>query len=136
MEREKMDAALKEHVIPMLRSLGFKGSVPHFRRNTGQQIDLLPFQFDRHGGAFVVEVAVCPIEGITTHWGKQIPPTKVAASNMHPNQRVRLGAPKGEDHWFRYDDKGDSATRFADTAREVLPHLSIQATEHWARGLR
>lgn len=50
MEREKIDAALKEHVIPILRSMGFKGSPPHFRRNTGQQIDQITFQFDRHGG--------------------------------------------------------------------------------------
>ncbi|WP_395607626.1 DUF4304 domain-containing protein [Pseudomonas sp. B22129] len=46
MEREKIDAALKEHVIPILRSMGFKGSPPHFRCNTGQQIDLITFQFD------------------------------------------------------------------------------------------
>ena len=26
MEREKIDAALKEHVVPVLRSMGFKGS--------------------------------------------------------------------------------------------------------------
>jgi hypothetical protein len=51
MAREKIDAALKEHVVPVLRIIGFKGSPPHFRRNTGQQIDLLTFQFDRNGGA-------------------------------------------------------------------------------------
>ena len=76
MEREKIDAALKEHVVPVLRSMGFKGSFPHFRRNTGQQIDLLTFQFDKHGGGFVVEVAVSPTEGVTLHWGEQIPAAK------------------------------------------------------------
>ncbi|MFP3514930.1 hypothetical protein SB766_01795 [Pseudomonas sp. SIMBA_077] len=28
MERENIDAALKEHVVPELRSMGFKGSFP------------------------------------------------------------------------------------------------------------
>lgn len=31
-ERKKMDAALKQVVIPILREQGFKGSLPHFRR--------------------------------------------------------------------------------------------------------
>ena len=31
MERENIDAALKEHVIPVLRSMGFKGSFPRLR---------------------------------------------------------------------------------------------------------
>ncbi|MEC4168752.1 MULTISPECIES: DUF4304 domain-containing protein [unclassified Pseudomonas] len=134
MEREKIDAALKEHVVPVLRSMGFKGSFPHFRRNTGQQIDLLTFQFDKHGGGFVIEVAVSPTEGVTLHWGEQIPAAKVVATHLHPNKRIRLGAAMEGDHWFRYDNKGTRTTRFEDTAREVLPYLSAEATDHWAKG--
>ncbi|WP_339542987.1 DUF4304 domain-containing protein [Pseudomonas sp. JAI120] len=134
MERKKIDAALKEHVILILRSMGFKGSPPHFRRNTGQQIDLITFQFDRHGGGFAIEVAVSPAEGVTMSWGEQIPPTKVVAAHLHPNKRIRLGAVMGGDHWFRYDNKGNSTTRFADTAREVQPYLSGEASDHWAKG--
>ena len=40
----------------------------------------------------------------------------------------------GGDHWFRYDDKGTSTTRFAHTAREALPYLSGEALAHWAKG--
>ena len=134
MERENIDAALKEHVVPVLRSNGFKGSFPHFRRNTGQQIDLITFQFDKYGGGFTVEVAVSPLEGVTLAWGEHVPAAKVVVRHLHPNGRIRLGAPMGGDHWFRYDNKGGSTTRFADTAREVLPYLSTEATEHWAKG--
>jgi hypothetical protein len=125
---------LKEYVVPVLRSMGFKGSPPHFHRNTGQQINLITFQFDRHGGGFVIEVGVSPAEGVTMSWGEHIPPTKVVVGHLHPNKRIRLGAAMEGNHWFRYDDKGTSATRFGDTAREVLPYLSVEAPDRWARG--
>jgi hypothetical protein len=66
--------------------------------------------------------------------GELIPPAKVVAGHLHPTKRIRLEAPIGDDHWFRYDDKGTSATRFADTAREVLPYLSDEASDHQAKG--
>jgi Domain of unknown function (DUF4304) len=68
--RDQMIAALREVVVPVLRNMGFSGSFPHFRRIRESQIDLLTFQFDRHGGSFVVEVATCAPEGFTTHWGR------------------------------------------------------------------
>ena len=76
-DREKMIAALKEHVVSALKSRGFKGSFPHFWRITESGIHLLTFQFDKWGGGFVVEVASCSPEGVTMHWGKQISPAKV-----------------------------------------------------------
>jgi hypothetical protein len=30
----------------------------------------LTFQFDRHGGGFVIEIGQCPADGCTTHWGE------------------------------------------------------------------
>jgi hypothetical protein len=134
MDREKIHAALNEHVVTVLRGIGFKGSLPHFRRNTGQQIDLISFQFDKHGGGFVVEVAVSPTEGVTMPWGEQIPPGKVLATHLYPGNRIRLGAVLEGDSWFRYDNRGSCTTRFADTAREVLPYLTGEASNHWAKG--
>jgi len=64
-ERDKMIAALKEHVIPVLRERGFKGSFPHFRRLSRRFIHILSFQFSSWGGGFVVEAAACPDTGIT-----------------------------------------------------------------------
>ena len=67
-------------------------------------------------------------------WGENIPAAKVAVGHLHPNKRIRLRAAIGGNHWFRYDDKSTSTTRFADTALEVLPYLSVEAPDHWARG--
>ena len=103
--RKLMDAALKAHVVPFLRTRGFSGSYPHFRRALADRIDLVTVQFDRHGGAFVVEMGSCPVDGVTMHWGKHIPSSKVTAWDLHPSQRRRLKPLEaaGTDYWFRFE---------------------------------
>jgi hypothetical protein len=100
-----MLAALKTHLLPALRERGFTGSLPHLRRAGADRIALLTVQFDRRGGGFVVEIAACPREGVTTHWGEQIAPRRVTAHDVPPRQRHRLGSPKAgvDGRWFRYD---------------------------------
>jgi hypothetical protein len=131
-EREKMIATLKEHLVPVLKDRGFKGSFPHFRRPTDTAIHLLTFQFDKWGGGFVIEVASCPVEGVTMHWGEHIPPSKVTA--QHVIHRLRLGASDAKsDHWFRYDRRGllSFSDPYERAAREVLPLLDSQAETFW-----
>lgn len=67
--------------------------MPHLRRVTSDRVDLLSVQFFSSGGSFVVEVAVCPHEGFTTHWGKHIEPKKVRAIDLHPDVRWASPAP-------------------------------------------
>src|SRR5262249_34557198 len=104
-ERKEVEAALKRDVIPLLRRSGFKGTFPHLRRGSPSAIDLLTFQFDKHGGGFVVEIARSPPDGVVTHWGEAIPPEKVKAWDVHPSRRkrVQMSAELGTDGWFRYD---------------------------------
>lgn len=71
-----MTNALKKMVVTYLRENGFKGAFPHFRRHNENHMDLITFQFNRYGGSFVVELAFCPAEGITTSWGEVIPPKR------------------------------------------------------------
>jgi hypothetical protein len=77
--RAGMDSELKNSVLPVLRKLGFKGSMPHLRRERNNGMDLLTFQFDKWGGGFVVEIARCGNGGFTTYWGKHIPASKMTA---------------------------------------------------------
>lgn len=125
-----MISSLKKIVIPVLREKGFKGSFPHFRRITEEKIDLLTFQFDRYGGGFVIEIAVCSPDGWTHYWGKKVPPNKVTAHDLHPDNRLRL---KGGD-WFRYDAPDSDDNIYDDVANEVLNYLS-EAEEYWKRPL-
>jgi hypothetical protein len=124
-----MEGVLKSVVVPQLRARGFKGSFPHFRRQAVGGIDLLTFQFDRHGGGFVIEIARSPAEGITTHWGKAIAARSVTAWDVHPDERLRIKPERGAgtNSWFRYD-----AEQFEVCARQVLDALP-EADEWWAR---
>lgn len=115
MSRDEMNRALKARFVPALRQLGFKGSLPHFRRQRHSRVDLITVQFDRHGGGFVVELSQCGLEGVTTHWGKVISANTVTAHDLHPGQCHRLGATGSDiDHWFRFDD-GTSPMEVADS---------------------
>ena len=81
-QRQHMNTALKNIVVPHLRTHHFKGSFQHFRRRQDTHIDLITFQFNRYGGSFVVECTVCPPESVTMSWGEHIPPKKVTAHDV------------------------------------------------------
>ena len=119
--RSEMEAALKRIIVPELRRAGFSGSFPHFRR-LHQAVDLITFQFDRHGGGFVIEVATGDPSGFTTHWGKHIPANKLTAWDLNPGRRKRLKpvSGTGTDSWFRYN----ACQALDDVAAEALHHLS------------
>jgi len=127
--RESIEAELKALVVPMLRAALFKGTFPHFRRAAKQGIDLLTFQFDKNGGGFVIEISRCQKDGVTTYWGKQIPPNQVTAWDLHPDKRYRIQPMPGggTDAWFRYDNGN-----FSECAKRVLQTLPV-AEEWWSQ---
>ena len=133
--REQMNEALKETVIPFLRQRGFKGSLPHFRRPNPDSIDLLTFQFDRHGGGFVVEIAKCSPDGYTRHFGTHCSPAKVSAWDLPPDSRYRI-QPRGDgsaDNWFRYDKSPGFLNRdiYTRLANQVVLLIDTEAEDWW-----
>jgi len=132
-----MDAALKELVVPVLRANGFKGSLPHFRRPKPEAIELLSFQFDKWGGAFVVEISKCPVDGFTMPWGEHVPPNKVTAQHLDPDRRKRIKPREGSgtESWFRFDGWLSTASvRTKRAAQEFLECLP-QAEAWWQHAL-
>lgn len=121
LQREQMNTALKTIVVPHLRAHQFKGSFPHFRRKHDTHIDLITFQFNRYGGSFVVECAICPKDGVTTYWGEHIPPNKVTAHDV--NERYRLQ--HDDEQWFNYE-QFDTMLQFEQLALVVKQHLFEQ----------
>ena len=95
---------LKDYIVPNLRTRGFSGSFPHFRRTSGSTVQLISFQLDKYGtGNFVIELAKAPNGPLTESWGKVIEANKVTA--RHINNRLRLGATEiGSDQWFQHED--------------------------------
>lgn len=99
--RAEMDAALKKIVVPALREMGFKGSMPHLRRARDGAIDLMTFQFRSYGGAFVVEVGHCAPSGIKAPEFGHIDAAKATTSCLR--YRHRVGAKDDDsDHWFDF----------------------------------
>lgn len=129
-DREAMDTALKEAVIPELRRRGFKGSLPHFRRQAHQVVELVTFQFDKWGGGFVIEIARASSGGFVTTWGKEIPPNKVTTWDLPSSWRHRIKPRQGSgtDAWFRFE-----GGRSELAAKEVMGQLV--EIEEWFRGL-
>jgi hypothetical protein len=110
-EREATIRELKRVLQPQLRSLGFTGTFPHFRKIGKDAIDLMTFQFDRNGGGFVIEIARCLADGIVTPWGAHIPPNKTTSHDLHPDRRKRIQPQTGggTDAWFRFDTAAPQA---------------------------
>ncbi len=118
-KRQKIDQAIKDITIPFLREKGFKGSLPHFRRQQSDRINLLTFQHSLYDTKFVVEIANCPAEGVTTHWGKEIQKNKVTVHDM--GERLRLGSKKhNTDYWFDYGKKSLFGDVDKKLAKEII----------------
>lgn len=118
-KRKNIDKALKEITVPFLREKGFKGSLPHFRRQQADGINLLTIQHSLYDAKFVVEIANCPVNGITTHWGKEIPKNKVTAHDQA--NRLRLGSEKyNTDYWFDYGKKTLFTDIYKKRAKEII----------------
>ena len=101
--RAQMDEALKRLVVPQLRALGFKGSMPHLRRLRGEEYDLLTFQFSQWGGSFCVEAARCRREGVDGPTGR-IPGDKAKAWDLP--HRYRVGPERVRtDYWYEFEDE-------------------------------
>ncbi len=131
-----MNKALQKIVIPVLRDMGFKGSLPHFRRFSETKVDLLSFQFDKWGGGYVIEISTCSLEGVEAHWGEHLPATKATPFYMHSNDRLRIQARDGSgtEVWFRYDKKRAlfNSNIYEKVAKETLPFIINQAEKWWS----
>ena len=114
--RAEMDEAIKRLVVPELRAMGFKGSMPHLRRPADGHYDLLTFQFSKWGGAFCVEAARCSSSGVNSPLGC-IPADKAKAWDMPVRQRVGADLRFG-DHWFKFENADPNAI-----ARQALAEL-------------
>lgn len=88
--RQAMNTSLKNVVVPVLRRLGFKGSYPHFNRESNGHVDLLTFQFRLGGGSFIVELSYAELDRQNVYFDKEARVGKLRVSQT--SRRLRLGA--------------------------------------------
>jgi hypothetical protein len=84
--RHEMDVALKATLVPKLRSLGFKGTYPHFRREGQRHIELVGVQFSQWGAQFYVEAGVAEKVAVTVG-NASIPPNRLKYYHGWPRRR-------------------------------------------------
>ena len=99
--KDIMLKALNNTVIKELKSQGFTGKYPHFKREKEECIELIVFQTNKFGGSFTIEVsAIFPDSKVTNLIDED---TEFSKANVFcTNERYRL---KGMfDGWFYYSD--------------------------------
>jgi hypothetical protein len=84
-----MDASLKKVLVPALRSAGFTGSWPNWRRVCGNRSDLVNIQHLSIGGTFFINIGQVPAEGFRNDWRSHIPAEKLTVSHATASTRVQ-----------------------------------------------
>ncbi|RDS81129.1 DUF4304 domain-containing protein [Dyella monticola] len=94
-DRQTMQEAIERIVVPEIRTLGFKGSSPHFRRRGDGEHQLLMLFYHKHGGRFYVEagrVSDQRVRELQRLW--EAAGNSLAESSLtvgHCSRRARLG---------------------------------------------
>ncbi|MDM0071853.1 DUF4304 domain-containing protein [Variovorax sp. J31P207] len=119
--RKEMDAALKAVLVPRLRELGFKGSYPHFVRDSVDHVHVVGLQFSQWGGQFYIEVGLGSKSGFALADGTHVPGHRL--KYYHVPRRRRFG-----DVPFDYEthDVADVAARAAATVSAISEWLAGQ----------
>lgn len=135
--RAAMEKVLKEHCVPFLRELGFRGGFPDFYRNVDGFISLLNFQFFSSGGSFCVNISFADRQRENIYFKKDTEPKSLKVSQAR--KQARLGAPNlVGDHWFSFGKTSYGEYRGepqdpSDIARMVNGLVSEAAVPWWAQ---
>lgn len=128
-----MEATLKSYCIPVLRKQGFKGSFPHFYRDTDSFVALVNFQFFSSSGSFCVNIGYGDPQRKNVFIEPDTASKKLRISQT--KERYRLGAVSGGDHWFYFGKtnygtyRGEPAP--TDEIVDTCTHLFLSEAEIW-----
>ena len=124
--RDEMQAALKGTLVPHLRSVGFKGSLPHFYRAFDRHVDLLTVQYYSAGNCLLIEIASAKLDDT-------MEPSKQRV--YFHGKRLRLHRETNRnDHWFCYTPYGLFSPMQApqEIAEQLRDLVHTQAEAWWA----
>ena len=94
---------LNQIFVPALRERGFKGSIPHFRRNFDDRIELLSIMFDKNGGAFLLEISTVFLNQSFTNLILKDETELLKINTFSTNYRYRIKR-DNKNIWFYYWD--------------------------------
>lgn len=97
----QLESAIRQHLAPLLRDEGFKGSGKTFRRVVGDWIQVVDVQASRSGGQFAVSLGLQPVD-VPDVLGHAPDLKKIAESQCE--FRRRMSEPRsGTDQWWPHD---------------------------------
>lgn len=151
----EMSAALKDHCVPALRKMGFKGSFPNFYREDAGFVCLVNFQFDKLGEAFCINLGFADPErrNVATHC-RDVEAKKLRVSmtgglienGNYLSGRWRVGSkPLGgnlfSDSWFtfapgQYGEHRSVQAVYTDQMAQDCAALIADEAESWWEGRR
>ena len=151
----ELTRSLKNTCVPLLRSMGFKGSFPNFYRDDGGFVCLVNFQFNKAGRKFCINLGFADPErrNVVRHC-RELDASELRVSmtggliegDNHLSGRWRVGSqPIGDglygDSWFSLAPGLDADDRSAEEAEpEALARrcatLIEQEAETWWNGRR
>ena len=128
-----MEAALKAKCVPVLRDLGFKGTFPHYFRDTNGFVALITFQFFSSGGSFCIEIGYADPQRTNVTFKPDTETKKLRVNQTR--LRCRLGADQGNDKWFQfgrtsYDELRGTPCPVAELASTCC-QLFLSEAENW-----
>lgn len=116
---------------PHLKTEGFVGKHPHYRRHEGTTLHLLSVIYDKTGGGFAFEFANHPPGTLKTSWGTEVPEEELDVGYADLGERARLvRTTRGQgtyDDFFRYDSFSGDKQACADlvaTAVDMFPQVN------------
>lgn len=129
-EGDMMRKALKRHVVPALRALGFIGKTSKFQRLLPENQDLLSIQYNKYGGSFILEFGRRERGPLYTSWGPVIPEEKLEIIYLSPMHRGRLQEAEAQELFsgFSFQDFGEDIGKYEALAIRVatlLPQIDI-----------
>jgi hypothetical protein len=131
-DRQTMERALRDKVVPELRRLGFKGTFPDFYRDSYGFISLVNFQFYSAGGSFCINLSFTNPERTNVYFRPETETRKLRISQTR--ERHRLGG-AGEDRWFSFGKTSYGAYRGTPIAPDELVatinELFVTEGEQW-----
>ncbi len=151
----EMASALKDHCVPLLRTMGFKGSFPNFYRDDDGFVCLANFQFNTLGEKFCINLGFAdPERRNVSRQFQDVEPSKLRLSmtgrlienGNYLSGHWRVGAkPLGDglysDSWFSFApgqygrDRSVEAVDPDQLARRCAS-LIEQEAETWWKGRR
>ena len=136
---DRMMEALKAHLFPELRQRGFKGSFPHFRRESPDRIDFVMIQFRRGGGGLAINIGQSGPKGMAEGPWAELPVEKLTVGHLSARSRISTGF-WGGSTWFEfgphsYDDPKPAkpAQFYRGVAEKALQRFAKEAEPWFAK---